>query len=146
LILIGGVLRLIDLGTLSFRWDEDLTSLAVKAIAAQGVPELPSGMMYVRGLAFLYLLTGSALLFGFSEWALRLPAALFGIAMIPLAFVFGKRLFGSAVGLTLAALITFSAWDVEFSRYARMYAPFSLFYLLTLAGMRRECADRNLPT
>jgi hypothetical protein len=137
LILIGGVLRLIDLGTLSFRWDEDLTSLAVKAIAAQGVPELPSGMMYVRGLAFLYLLTGSALLFGFSEWALRLPAALFGIAMIPLAFVFGKRLFGSAVGLTLAALITFSAWDVEFSRYARMYAPFSLFYLLTLAGIWR---------
>src|SRR5690606_22335526 len=51
---------------------------------------------------------------------------------IPLSFVFAKRLFGARVGLVLAALVTFSTWDIEFSRYARMYAPFEFLYLLTL--------------
>lgn len=137
LVAIGALLRLVDLGALGFRWDEDLSSLAAKAIAERGVPELPSGMIYLRSGAFLYLLAASGELFGFTEWALRLPAALFGIATIPLAFLFGKRLFGTGVGLILAALVTFSAWDIEFSRYARMYAPFEFFYLLTLLGIWR---------
>src|SRR5690606_27472185 len=46
---LGAYLRLANLGELGFRWDEDLTSLAVRAILEQGVPELPSGMIYLRG-------------------------------------------------------------------------------------------------
>src|SRR5690606_28515981 len=81
LIAVGALLRLIDLGQLSFRWDEDISALAAKAIAEHGVPELPSGMIYLRSLPFLYVLAGSGTLFGFDEWGLRLPAALFGIAL-----------------------------------------------------------------
>src|SRR5690606_7219685 len=128
----GAVLRLVDLGAISFHWDEDLSSLAAKAIAEHGIPELPSGMIYLRGLAFSYAMAASGMWLGFDETALRLPAALFGIALIPLCFAFGKRLFGTPVGLVLAALVTFSFWDIEFSRYARMYAAFGFFYLLTL--------------
>src|SRR5690606_38653266 len=63
-----------------------------------------------------------------------------------LAYVFGKRLFGTAVGLVLAALVTFSAWEIEFSRYARMYAPFEFFYVLTLLSIWRHLvADRRAP-
>src|SRR5690606_25049212 len=142
----GAVLRLIDLGQLSFRWDEDLSSLAAKAIAERGVPELPSGMIYLRSLPFLYVLAGSGALLGFDEWGLRLPSVLFGTATIGLAYVFGKRLFGTAVGLVLAALVTFSAWEIEFSRYARMYAPFEFFYVLTLLSIWRHLvADRRAP-
>src|SRR5690606_11882345 len=99
---------------------------------SHGIPELPSAMIYLRGLAFSYAMAASGMWLGFDEAALRLPAALVGIALIPLAFAFGKQLFGTRVGLVLAALVTFSVWDIEFSRYARMYAPFGLFYLLTL--------------
>src|SRR5690606_14186050 len=142
----GALLRLIDLGQLSFRWDEDLSSLAAKAIAERGVPELPSGMIYLRSLPFLYVLAGSGALLGFDEWGLRLPSVLFGTATIGLAYVFGKRLFGTAVGLVLAALVTFSAWEIEFSRYARMYAPFEFFYVLTLLSIWRHLvADRRAP-
>jgi len=132
LVAAGAVLRLVDLGAISFHWDEDLSALAAKAIAEHGIPELPSGMIYLRGLAFSYAMAASGMWLGFDEAALRLPAALFGIALIPLSFVFGKRLFGASVGLVLAALVTFSFWDIEFSRYARMYAPFGFLYLLTL--------------
>src|SRR5690606_5258851 len=132
LVLCGAYLRLANLGALGFRWDEDLSSLAVRAILDKGIPELPSGMVYLRGGAFLYLMAASAGLLGFGELALRLPAALFGIATIPLAFLFGRALFGPRTGLVVAALIAISQWDIEFSRYARMYAPFTFTYVLTL--------------
>ena len=132
LVVFGGYLRLASMGDLGFRWDEDLSSLAAKAILESGIPELPSGMIYLRGGLSLYLMAASADLFGFSEWSMRLPAALFGIATIPLAFVFGRMLFSAQVGLLLAGLMTLSAWDIEFARYARMYTPFGFFYLLTL--------------
>ncbi len=132
LVIAGAALRLVDLGAISFHWDEDLSALAAKAIAEHGIPELPSAMIYLRGLAFSYAMAASGMWLGFDEAALRLPAALVGIALIPLSFAFGKRLFGTKVGLVLAALVTFSVWDIEFSRYARMYAPFGFFYLLTL--------------
>ena len=128
---VGAYLRLANLGELGFRWDEDLTSLAVRAILENGTPELPSGMVYLRGGWLLYLMAGSAELLGFSELSLRLPAALFGIALIPLTFVFARALFGTATGVVAAALMSISVWDVEISRYARMYAPFAFFYLLT---------------
>jgi 4-amino-4-deoxy-L-arabinose transferase-like glycosyltransferase len=132
LIVVGGYLRLANLDALGFRWDEDLSSLAVLAILEHGIPLLPSGMIYPRGGVFLYMMVYSAELFGYSEFALRLPAALFGIAMIPLGYVFGRSLFDFRVGLIVAALITVSFWDIEFSRYARMYSPFGFFYVLTV--------------
>lgn len=137
LTLIGAWLRLADIGAFDFRWDEDLYSLAAKAILERGIPELPSGMVYLRGGAFLYLVAGSIGLFGFDETTMRLPAALFGIATIPLGFLFASRLFGNGVGLLVAGLLMLSVWDIEFSRYARMYAPFEFFYLLTLLAIWR---------
>ncbi len=132
IIAVGVYFRIANLGQLGFRWDEDLSSLAVKAILATGIPALPSGMVYLRGGPVLYAMAASAKLLGFGELSMRLPAALAGIALIPLGFVLGRRLFDERVGLVLAALIAISQWDIEFSRYARMYALFALVYLLTL--------------
>ena len=132
LVAIGAYLRLAHLGELGFRWDEDLSGLAVRAILEKGVPELPSGMIYLRGGLFSHLMAASASLFGFSEFALRLPAALFGIALIVAAYLFGAALFGRIVGLVTAALLALSFWDIDLARYARFYSAFSLLYLLTL--------------
>jgi hypothetical protein len=132
IIVAGAYLRLTHLGALGFRWDEDLSGLAVRAILEKGVPELPSGMVYLRGGIFSHLMAASASLFGFSEFALRLPAALFGIALIPVAYLFGNALFGRVVGLVTAALLAVSIWDIDLSRYARFYSAFSVLYVLTL--------------
>jgi hypothetical protein len=129
---IGAYLRLAHLGALGFRWDEDLSGLAVRAILEKGVPQLPSGMIYLRGGLFSHLMAASAAVFGFSEFALRLPAALFGIALIVAAYLFGAALFGRVVGLVTAALLAVSFWDIELARYARFYSAFSVLYVLTL--------------
>jgi hypothetical protein len=89
-------------------------------------------MIYLRGGLFSHLMAASASLFGFSEFALRLPAALFGIALIVAAYLFGAALFGRVVGLVTAALLAVSFWDIDLSRYARFYSAFSVFYVLTL--------------
>ena len=132
IVAVGAYLRLAHLGALGFRWDEDLSGLAVRAILEKGVPELPSGMLYLRGGLFSHLMAASASLFGFSEFALRLPAALFGIALIVAAYCFSAALFGRVVGLVTAALLALSFWDIDLSRYARFYSAFSLLYVLTL--------------
>ncbi len=132
IVAVGAYLRLANLGALGFRWDEDLSGLAVRAILERGVPELPSGMIYLRGGLFSHLMAASASLLGFSEFALRLPAALFGIALIVVAYVFGAALFGRVVGLVTAAVLAISFWDSDLARYARFYSAFSVFYVLTL--------------
>ena len=134
---IGAYLRLANLGALGFRWDEDLSGLAVRAILEKGVPELPSGMIYLRGGLFSHLMAASASLLGFSEFALRLPAALFGIALILVAYVFGAALFGRTVGLVTSAVLAISFWDIDLARYARFYSAFSVFYVLTLCAIWR---------
>jgi hypothetical protein len=134
---VGAYLRLTHLGALGFRWDEDLSGLAVRAILEKGVPELPSGMIYLRGGLFSHLMAASASLFGFSEFALRLPAALFGVALIPVAYFFGAALFGRVAGLVTAALLAISFWDIDLARYARFYSAFSMWYVLTLYAIWR---------
>ena len=130
--LLGACLRLVNLGELGFRWDEDLSGLTVQGILEHGVPQLPSGLLYLRGIGMSYLMAASAAILGFTELALRLPAALFSIATIPLSFIFLRKLLSNGPALIVAALFALSFWDIEMGRYARMYAPFTFFYLLTL--------------
>lgn len=137
IVAVGSYLRLANLGVLGFRWDEDLSGLAVRAILEKGIPELPSGMVYLRGGVFSHLMAASASLFGFSEFALRLPAALFGIALLPVAYLFASTLFGKRAGLVTAAVLAISLWDIDLARYARFYSAFSVLYVLTLYAIWR---------
>src|SRR5688572_12622730 len=116
IVAVGAYLRLAHLGALGFRWDEDLSGLAVRAILEKGVPELPSGMIYLRGGLFSHIMAASASLFGFSEFALRLPAALFGTALIVAAYVFGAALFGRVIGLVTAAFLALLFGDFDPAR------------------------------
>lgn len=135
--LLGWYLRYRCLGCLGFRWDEDLTALAVKALLDKGVPELPSGMIYLRFYPYQWLVAASVNIFGFSEFSMRLPAVLFGTALVPAAYLVAKKLFNEQIGLVVAACIAFSFWQVEMARTARMYAPFFLTYLIAAYSIYR---------
>jgi hypothetical protein len=134
---VGFWLRYRCLGCLGFAGDEDLTSLAVKALSSKGVPELPSGMIYLRFYPYQWLLSLSVDWFGFSEFSMRLPAVLLGTALIPVAFVIIRKIADDKIALLVALGIAVCFWQVEMSRLARMYAPFFLFYLLAAAEIYR---------
>ncbi len=135
--LLGFYLRYRCLGCLGFRWDEDLTALAVKALLEKGVPELPSGMIYLRFYPYQWIVAASVKTFGYSEFSMRLPAVLFGTILIPTAYWVASKFFNRQVGLIVAACIALSFWQVEMARTARMYSPFFLVYLIAAYAIFR---------
>lgn len=80
---------------------------------------------------------------GEAEWVLRLPAALFGIALVPMAYVLGTRVAGRSAGQLAALLIALSAFHIWYSLEARMY---SLMALNACAFAWAALRDRELQT
>jgi len=63
---------------------------------------------------------------GTSELALRLPSALFGIALVPVAYAIGRRLGGQRAAVALGALVAVHPLLVYYSQEARGYAAVAL--------------------
>ena len=80
-------------------------------------------------------------LFGDAEWALRLPAFLAGVALIPLTWTVARRL-GRRGGLIAAALAAGWPTLVDYSTDARGYTLLCAFTLIAAAAMR-DVVDRG---
>ena len=63
---------------------------------------------------------------GTSEVALRLPPALFGIALVPVGYAIGRRLGGQRAAVALGALVAVHPLLVYYSQEARGYAAVAL--------------------
>ena len=122
-------LRLPNLGRLGLVADEGHQALAVRGVLEHGVPLVPSGNIYLRGAPFIYAEAAAAAVLGVNELSLRLPAALFGALAVVLVYAYGRMLFGARTGHVAAFLLAFSLWELELSRYARMYTLFQLTFL-----------------
>ncbi len=70
-------------------------------------------------------------IFGNHPWSLRLPALLAGLALIPAAYVLGKKLYSTETGLVAAALVAYLPELVFFSTDARGYSLVAFFTLLS---------------
>ncbi len=81
---------------------------------------------------YFILLNRWAAVFGVSDWSLRLPSGLAGVAAVVAIYRLGWRLFpqcGHAVGLWAAAMLAVQPYHIGYSTEAR---PYSLVFLLTL--------------
>jgi hypothetical protein len=79
---------------------------------------------------------------GESPFALRYSSLLFGLLAVPLTYVVGRRLLGTAVGLVGATLVALSPHLVWYSQEAKMYAAILALGLLAIYGLRRAL-DQN---
>jgi hypothetical protein len=61
------------------------------------------------------LVHGMVQVFGFQEWAVRLPALLAGVACIPLVYLAGTALYDRPTGLLAAAWVAFSPLLIDAS-------------------------------
>lgn len=144
LILSGFTLRIYNLGIPSFWLDEAISSIAAIAILDAGSPTLQSGVVYSRAILNTLLITLSFAIFGITEFAARLPSVLFGTLMIPLVYLIGSRWGNSRIAIIAAVLITFSVWEIAWSRQARMYQQLQFFYLLSLYLFYEFTVHKNL--
>jgi mannosyltransferase len=125
LILLGAALRLSTLGLQSFWFDEAFTPVHVlhpslfKTLHSITQTENSPPLWYIIEWLDYRLL-------GTSEWALRLPSALAGIALVPVAWGIGRELAGRATAIATAAIIAVDPIFVWYSQEARVYGLYAL--------------------
>lgn len=121
------------------RYDESVTYLH---FAAQSWTTVVTSYVYPNNHVFHTLLVKTcATLFGNDPWAVRLPAFVAGVAMIPLTYSVGRRLFGSAAAYIGTGLVSASGALALYSTNARGYTMICLATLI-LAGVLLRLRDR----
>ncbi len=117
----GVFLRFWNLGIQSLWVDETNVLYAAQDWLSNGTLTLPSGFSYHRGLIYTYLTAFIFKGWGVSEQTVRFPPAFFGCLSILLSYFIAARMFNKKVGLLTAFLVTFSNFEVGWSRTAKMY-------------------------
>ncbi len=120
LVLIAGTFEITRPG---YSVDEEFTEFAVRGIQTHGLPLLPSGLLYDRGLAYSY---ASALVSG------RVVSLVSAALSVSLAFILVRRVADVRSAIAGAALVATSVPFWATATTARFYAPFLLVYLAFL--------------
>jgi hypothetical protein len=88
-------------------------------------------------LLHTFLAKVSVSLFGNEPWAVRLPALVAGIALVPATFALTRVLYGRIAALLAAALVAASSTLVEYSTNARGYTMVALATVLVFIAAAR---------
>lgn len=136
LVIVGIVLRSYALGAQSLWLDEGQSAIAARAFLEKGWPVVDH-TEFTRGIIHTAMTALSFGAFGVSEASGRIPALIFGVLSIPLAFMVGRRMKNDRVGVILAFLITFATVQIAWSRQVRFYQQLQFFFLLSLYSMDR---------
>jgi hypothetical protein len=140
IVVVGAALRFWGLGSVGLHGDEETMAMPTAHIVEHGTPILPSGMFYPRAIGQLYLMAASVAAFGETEWALRLPSALCGVALIVLAYFVGRRFLAPRWNLAFVAAVALLPEFIVDAQTARMYVFFVTSvaaYLLCLFAWER---------
>jgi hypothetical protein len=138
LIALGVVISVLlapDLSRPGYSPDEEFTSFAVRGIHAHGLPLLPSGLLYDRGLLYSY----AAALAGSADTLLPARLVSLAAAVAALGVLYAEiRRVRSPAAAALAVLLAAASLPFWVSATtARFYAPFLLCYLGVLAALDR---------
>ncbi len=90
------------------------------------------------------LVHASIRVFGFREWAIRLPALVFGVAAVPAFYGAARLVFDRLRSVLAAALLAVSYQHVFFSQNARGYAGYMLFGVLCTTYLARALREDRL--
>jgi uncharacterized membrane protein len=111
---------------------EDELNTAVYLVAARSVVTiLTSALAFNNHIEYSLLARVFEGVLGRSEWSLRLPALLFGLATLPALWLFSRDLVGRGVALAAVAVLAVSPAHIVESISARGYSGLILFTLLS---------------
>ena len=133
LITLGSYLRIYDLSSESYWMDEATTVIATKSILAGSVPSLYSGEYYHCPI-YCYPTAVVVSVLGDTEFSYRILSAIFGVLFILIIFFSVRRIFNRNIALLSAIVVTFSYWQIAWSRQARWYTLFECFFWLAMVS------------
>ncbi|MFN0151189.1 MAG: glycosyltransferase family 39 protein [bacterium] len=126
---VAALLRFYGLGSESLWLDEGTTVWRIARGYGQLLFEWDDG---TQGPLYYVALKIWCQIFGTTEFALRFPSAVLGVAAIPLVYRLARRYFDRATGLVAALLLTVNPFAIHYSQEAR---PYALFLLLGVASI-----------
>lgn len=103
------------------------------------------GVVYLDKPAFYFKLVALSLsVFGESEWAARLPSALFGVALLAVVFAFCRRAYDARTAALAVLVVATSPLWFSFSRTVIFDMPLAFFVSASIlaAYLAEETADR----
>lgn len=121
-----------------FDWDESIYASVARDILTSGDPFRLTllGEPYLnKPPLFIYLVATSLRIFGETDSAARLTAALFGVANVGVCYLLARRLFGPRVALLSALLLLAHRDFLSVSRHGRMESMVSFFIALSVLAL-----------
>jgi hypothetical protein len=140
-LILGLAARLQGLGDSPLAEDEYYIAKSVDNINHYGVPKFQCGGYYDRALIFQYLGVFLIRVIERSEWVLRIISVIANLAALPAIVLLGRRLAGEKTAWIAAVLFCLSLWEIEFSRFARMYTMFQTVFLYYIYMLFRLMLD-----
>ncbi|MEW6075305.1 MAG: glycosyltransferase family 39 protein, partial [Candidatus Omnitrophota bacterium] len=148
LILFGAALRLYKLGSPTLDTDEISSVLLSKRDIGKIVyrswhPGSKDDLAKVEEPPLPYVLIHASLKAHDSDAMARLPSAILGVAGILAIFILAKQWFNETTALWSSFLLTFSLYHIFYSQFARGYAGFMLFTMLSFYFLLRYTHSPN---
>lgn len=126
-VVLASSLRLVNLTGASYTGDETIHYALARLIPETFIPQMPSGLIYIRGFVFSYVTAVSTAVFGLNEFGLRIPSVAFGVLLVLVSFWLTKSLFSLKAGFAAA---WFAALDIYMLAYSQLGRFYILLYLL----------------
>lgn len=118
--------------------DEARLALAARGILEHGLPILPDGFLYTRGLLPAYLNAFTFATVGQTDQAARLSDLVFSTLLVAAVYRLGRLAGGHRPALVAAMIVAFSPPLVLQAREAWLYSSFLLWLTLALGWLVRD--------
>ncbi len=137
--LVGGVLRMLLLGTKGMGLDETFSVW----LASHRVADMLQWIVKIDQHPPLYyfLLHYWIALTGDTPYYARLLSVLIGAGTIPVIYLIGKRISGGMMGLAAAALLAFSPFHIFYAQETRMYTLLTFNAAVAIYALVRLLTD-----
>ncbi len=142
-VFLGLWFRIKGLGKWPLAVDEFYIVKSIENILKYGIPKFEAGGFYERGLIYQYI-TAFLIFIGIkTELAARIIPVISNILVLPPIFLLAKKISGKFLAFSITVLFCFSLWEVEFARFARMYAPFQALYIWYVYFLYRVVIEKR---
>lgn len=134
-VVVAFVLRLDDIDLRALTVDEATIAGFARGVLERGYPYLMVGGMEVELATYElvpYFLALSIKVFGYSDFALRVPAMIFGVLTCTAVIYCGAKWFGRLAGLIAGLLYALSPWAIYWGQNCFHPAQIQFFSLLSL--------------
>lgn len=147
IMMVAFFLRLEDIAVQPLTVDEATIAGFARGVVEKGYPYLMVGDMEVKLATYEivpYFIALSIKILGYSDFALRVPALIFGTLTVSLIIFAGKNWFGRSVGILAGILYAVSPWAIYWSQNCFHPAQTQFSTLLAILVFQRLIDTENI--